>query len=68
MRIRIVCLALSLVVATGIQAQDKQLQAPEDSKELNKRTYIQLLRADLKTQKEALIKEANPPGKMREVR
>jgi hypothetical protein len=40
-----------------VWAQEKKLQDPAESKELNERAYVRLLRSDLKTKKEAIIKE-----------
>jgi len=48
---------LVIVAATGMWAQEKKLQDPAESKELNERAYVRLLRSDLKTKKEAIIKE-----------
>jgi hypothetical protein len=56
-KIRLIALALALVAARGVCSQEKHLQAPAQSKELNTQAYVQMLRADLKAQKEAIIKE-----------
>jgi hypothetical protein len=58
MKFRIMILALSLAAAAIVQAQEKHVQDPADSKNLNTQAYIQLLRSDLKTQREAIVKEA----------
>jgi hypothetical protein len=59
MRIRFaIVTAAALFLSCGLSAQEKQLQDSAQSKEVNTRTYIQLLRADLKTSKRALIKES----------
>ena len=57
MRIRWTVSLLVIVAATGMWAQEKKLQDPAESKELNERAYVRLLRSDLKTKKEAIIKE-----------
>jgi hypothetical protein len=57
MRIRWTVSLLVIVAATGLWAQEKKLQDPAESKELNERAYVRLLRSDLKTKKEAIIKE-----------
>jgi hypothetical protein len=59
MRIRFaIVTAAALFLSCGLSAQEKQLQDSAQSKEVNTQTYIQLLRADLKTSKRALIKES----------
>jgi len=59
MRIRFAFVAAAVLFLTGtISAQEKQIQDPAESKELNTQAYIQLLRADLKASKRTLIKEA----------
>jgi hypothetical protein len=58
MRIRLALLALVLLVATSVRAQQTQLQDPVQSKELNTQAYIQLLRKDLRTNRELIVKEA----------
>ena len=57
MKTRFLLLALALLTARGVGSQEKHVQAPAQSKELNTQAYVQLLRADLKSQKEAIIKE-----------
>ena len=57
MRIRWTVSLSVIVAATGLWAQEKKLQDPAESKELNERAYVRLLRSDLKTEKEAIIKE-----------
>jgi hypothetical protein len=59
MRIRCTFVAAAtMFLSCGLVAQEKQLQDPAESKELNTQAYIQLLRADLKTSKRTLIKES----------
>ena len=59
MRIRFAFVAAAvLFVACTVSAQEKQIQDPAESKELNTQAYIQLLHADLKASKRTLIKEA----------
>jgi len=59
MRIRFAFVAAAVLFLTcTVSAQDKQIQDPAESKELNTQAYIQLLRADLKASKRTLIKEA----------
>jgi hypothetical protein len=58
MRIRLAALTLALMAAASLQAQETKLQDPAQSKELNTQAYIQLLRTDLKTSKEQIVKEA----------
>jgi hypothetical protein len=48
MRIRLMIAVLTLTVATGLRAQEKKIQDPAESKELNDQAYIRLLRTDLK--------------------
>jgi hypothetical protein len=57
MKTRFLLLALALLAARGVGSQEKHVQAPAQSKELNTQAYVQLLRADLKFKKEAIIKE-----------
>jgi hypothetical protein len=45
-----------LLLSFGVSAQEKQVQDPAESKELNTQAYIQLLRSDLKASKRTLIK------------
>jgi hypothetical protein len=59
MRIRFAILAgATLVFSCCLAAQEKQLQDPVESKELNTQAYIQLLRSDLKASKRTLLKES----------
>ena len=58
MRIRWMIALLAVVTATGLWAQDKKVQDPAQSTELNDQAYIRLLRTDLKAKKEQIIKEA----------
>jgi hypothetical protein len=58
MKIRWTVLLFALAILPGAWAQEKHVQAPSESKELNTEAYIQLLRSDLKSQKEQIIKEA----------
>lgn len=48
----------AMLLSCGVSAQEKQLQDPAQSKELNTQAYIQLLRSDLKASKRTLIKES----------
>jgi hypothetical protein len=59
MRIRFAIVTVAaMFLSCGVSAQEKQLQDPAQSKELNTQAYIQLLRADLKASKRTLIKES----------
>ena len=59
MRIRFALVtAAVLLLSYGVSAQEKQLQDPAQSKELNTQAYIQLLRSDLKVSKRTLIQES----------
>ena len=59
MRIGFAILAgATLVFSCCVAAQEKQLQDPVESKELNTQAYIQLLRSDLKASKRTLLKES----------
>ncbi|HLW88944.1 MAG TPA: hypothetical protein VKR57_10665 [Terriglobales bacterium] len=58
MRIRWTVAVFALAVATGLWAQEKRVEDPAESKELNQRAYIRLLRSDLKAQKRQIIQEA----------
>ena len=57
MRIRLMIVVLTLTVTTGLWAQEKKVQDPAESKELNDQAYVRLLRTDLKARKEAIIRE-----------
>lgn len=57
MRFAIVTVAATFL-SYGIPAQEKQLQDPAESKELNRQAYLQLLRSDRKASKRTLIKES----------
>ncbi|MGC2281182.1 MAG: hypothetical protein WA603_14295, partial [Candidatus Acidiferrales bacterium] len=57
MRIRLAALLLALMAATGLWAQDAKVQDPSESRELNTQAYTQLLRTDLRSKKEQIIKE-----------
>lgn len=62
MRIRFAFVtAAVLLLGYGVSAQEKQLQDPAQSKELNTQAYIQLLRSDLKVSKRTLIQESMQP-------
>ena len=56
MKLAVFALALALMPASALWAQDKKVE-PAESQELNKQAYAQLLRMDLKAQKEAIIRE-----------
>jgi hypothetical protein len=58
MRTRLTIAVLALTVATGLWAQNKTVQDPAESRELNDQAYIRLLRTDLKAKREQIIKEA----------
>jgi hypothetical protein len=58
MRIRLAVLVLAMVAATSVWAQQTQVQDPARSKELNTQAYIQLLRRDLRANRELIVKEA----------
>jgi hypothetical protein len=58
MRIRLMVAVLGLMAATGLWAQEKKVQDPAESTELNDQAYIRLLRTDLKAKKQQIIKEA----------
>lgn len=58
MTIRLTVSVLILIAATGLLAQEREVQDPTESRELNEQAYIQLLRSDLKTKKEQIIREA----------
>lgn len=62
MRIRlaiavVVPMVLVLMAAPCTQAQETKLQNPDESAQLNTQAYIQLLRSDLKSKKEQIVKE-----------
>ena len=58
MKIRLVATILALAAAPGLWAQDKKVQDPAESQELNDQAYVRLLRTDLKAKKQQIIKEA----------
>jgi len=58
MRIRLTVAVLVLTAATSLVAQEKKVQDPAESVELNDQAYVRLLRTDLKAKKEQIIKEA----------
>ena len=58
MRVQFAIAAAVLAYSLGISAQEKKLQDPAESKQLNMQAYIGLLRSDLKASKRALIKES----------
>lgn len=58
MRTRLAIAVLALTATTGLWAQEKHVQDPTESRELNDQAYIRLLRTDLKAKKERIIKEA----------
>jgi hypothetical protein len=57
MRIRLTVAVLALTLTTGLWAQKTQVKDQAESRELNDQAYIRLLRADLKTRQEQIIKE-----------
>ncbi len=58
MRTQLTVVVLALTVATGLWAQEKKVQDPTESKELNDQAYIRLLRTDLKADRKQIVKEA----------
>ncbi|HMD43220.1 MAG TPA: hypothetical protein VKH45_09100 [Candidatus Acidoferrum sp.] len=50
--------AAALILSLGIWAQEKQVQDPAESKQLNMQAYIGLLRTDLQVSKRLVIKES----------
>ena len=59
MRIQIaIATAAALILSLGISAQEKQVQDPALSKQLNMQAYIGLLRTDLQVSKRLVIKES----------
>jgi hypothetical protein len=48
----------TLFLSCGLLAQEKQVQDPTQSKEMNTQAYILLLRSDLRASRRALIKES----------
>ena len=58
MRTQLIVVVLALTVATGLWAQEKKVQDPTESKELNDQAYIRLLRTDLKADRKQIVKEA----------
>jgi hypothetical protein len=58
MRIRSTIALLAVMATTGLWAQEKKVQDPAESTELNDQAYIRLLRTDLKAKKQQIIKEA----------
>jgi len=51
-------LLLICTAATSLWAQQAHVQDPNESKELNTQAYIQLLRSDMRSDKQQLVKEA----------
>jgi hypothetical protein len=58
MRIRLTIAFLAVMAAAGLSAQEKKVQDPAESAELNDQAYIRLLRTDLKAKREQIVKEA----------
>ena len=56
MKFQLLFLVFSFVAVT-LLAQDTHIKDPSESQELNTQAYIQLLRTDLNTQKEQIVKE-----------
>jgi hypothetical protein len=56
MKFRLLVLVLSSATLT-LHAQETHTKDPSESQELNTQAYIQLLRSDLNTQKEQIVKE-----------
>ena len=57
MKIRLAAVALLLMTATSVWAQETKVQDPDKSAELNTQAYIQLLRSNLATKKTDIVKE-----------
>ena len=57
MRIRLTIATVAVMAATGLMAQEKKVQDPAESAELNEQAYIRLLRTDLKAKREQIVKE-----------
>ncbi len=57
MRIRLTIALLAVMATTGLWAQEKKVQDPAESTELNEQAYVRLLRTDLKAKKDRIIKE-----------
>ncbi len=58
MRIRWSLIVVMLLMASAAWSQEKRVEDPAQSQELNTQAYIHLLRADLQAQREQIIKEA----------
>jgi len=58
MNTRLTVAILALTVTTGLWAQEKKVQDPAESRELNDQAYIRLLRTDLKAKREQIVREA----------
>ncbi len=58
MRIQLMVAVLALTVGNSLWAQERRVQDPAESKELNNQAYIRLLRTDLRASKEHIVKEA----------
>jgi hypothetical protein len=50
--------AAAMMFSFGILAQEKQVQDPAESKQLNMQVYVGLLRSDLRASKRGIIKES----------
>jgi hypothetical protein len=50
--------AAAMMFSFGILAQEKQVQDPAESKQLNLQVYVGLLRSDLRASKRGIIKES----------
>jgi hypothetical protein len=58
MRIRLTVALLAVMATTGLWAQEKKVQDPAETTELNDQAYIRLLRSDLKAKRDQIVREA----------
>lgn len=59
MRIRFaIATAAAMLLSFGILAQERQVQDPAESKQLNMQVYVGLLRSDLRASRRGIIKES----------
>jgi hypothetical protein len=56
MKLRLLLVVLNFAAIT-LRAQETRVKDPSESQELNTQVYIQLLRTDLNTQKEQIVRE-----------
>jgi len=57
MKVRCFALFATMIVSSALWAQDKEIQDPVTSKELNTEAYIQLIRADIRAERAEIIKQ-----------